>query len=133
MVTCGSPSRWWRRAARSRSARVSVGRRPVVGSQPQGIAITPDGTRAYVTSFGAGSVSVINTANNTVLTTITGVGTNLVGVAITADGTRAYVADRSSNNVRVIDTATNTLIGPAITVGTSPARVAATPLPYPAP
>ena len=45
-----------------------------VGTNPLGVAVSPDGTRAYVTNFGANTVSVINTATNTVTATIT-VGT----------------------------------------------------------
>jgi YVTN family beta-propeller protein len=37
-----------------------------VGLQPIGVAITPDGTRAYVANLNDGTVSVIDTATNTV-------------------------------------------------------------------
>ena len=46
------------------------------------MAITPDGTRAYVTNHGLGSVSVIDTASNTVVATV-GVGDGPEGVAVT--------------------------------------------------
>src|SRR5262249_33737345 len=77
---------------------------PVVS--PIGVAITPDGTHAYVTNF-TGTVSVIATATNTVVATVP-VGNNPSGVAITPDGTHAYVANSFSGTVSVIDTATNT-------------------------
>ncbi len=35
-----------------------------VGSEPQGIAITPDGKTAYVTSYGSKSVTPINLETN---------------------------------------------------------------------
>jgi YVTN family beta-propeller protein len=41
-----------------------------VGQIPQGVAITPDGTRAYVTNGVDNTVSVIDTASNTVVATI---------------------------------------------------------------
>ena len=41
-----------------------------VGALPQGVAITPDGTRAYVANGGSSSVSVIDTASNTVVATV---------------------------------------------------------------
>ena len=49
----------------------------VVGTNPFGVAVTPDGTRAYVanTSSSSNSVSVINTATNTVVATVA-VGNN---------------------------------------------------------
>ncbi len=40
-----------------------------VGNGPRSVAITPDGALAYVTNFGADTVSVIDTATNTVTTT----------------------------------------------------------------
>src|SRR5438552_3982184 len=50
------------------------------GSRAFGVAITPDGTRAYVTNTASQSVSVINTASNTVVATV-GVGQFPLGVA----------------------------------------------------
>ena len=41
-----------------------------VGINPTGVAVTPDGTRAYVTNAFSDNVSVINTATNTVVATI---------------------------------------------------------------
>ena len=38
-----------------------------VGTGPFGVAVSPDGTRAYTANFGAGTVSVINTLTNTVI------------------------------------------------------------------
>ncbi len=37
---------------------------------PVGVAITPDGAFAYVTHFDSGTVSVIETASNTVVATV---------------------------------------------------------------
>ena len=82
------------------------------------MAITPDGTKAYVVNGNSGTVSVIDTATNTVGATVT-VGTAPYGVAITPDGTSAYVTNDGSNTVSVIDTATNT-VSATVTVGTLP-------------
>jgi YVTN family beta-propeller protein len=38
-----------------------------VGSNPSGVAVTPDGSRVYVTNFGSNNVSVIDTATNAVV------------------------------------------------------------------
>ena len=82
----------------------------------------PDGTRAYVTNFNSNTVSVINTATNTVIATIP-VGSGPQGVAVSPDSTRAYVTNFNSNTVSVINTATNTVI--AMTpVGSAPSGVA---------
>ena len=99
-----------------------------VGSQPAGVAITPDGTRAYVANFGSNSVYVINTATNTVVAPPIPVGSHPVGVATTADGTRAYVANWGSGTVSVVDTASNTVVN-TIQVGSAPQGVAARSLP----
>jgi hypothetical protein len=40
-----------------------------VGLRPVAVAVSPDGTRAYVANSGSGSVSVINTASNQVTAT----------------------------------------------------------------
>jgi YVTN family beta-propeller protein len=59
---------------------------------------------AYVT--GDNSVSVIDTATNTVVATIP-VGNDPFAVAVTPDGKHAYVTNSDPNTVTVIDTATN--------------------------
>ena len=97
-----------------------------VGHGPLGVAITPDGSRAYVANVGSSSISVINTGTNTVIATV---GTfQPVGVAITPDGTRAYVTNSSatSGTVSVIDTATDTVIA-TVVVGPDAQGLAITP------
>ncbi|WP_246206689.1 YncE family protein [Virgibacillus ihumii] len=88
-----------------------------VGNTPFGVAITPDGTRVYVTNQGDDTVSVIDTVTNTVVATVM-VGNGPISVAITPDGTRAYVANANDDTVSVIDT---------VTVGALPFGVAITP------
>ncbi len=51
-----------------------------VGTVPTGVAVTPDGKRIYVTNETDGTISVIETATNTVVDTIA------VGTAPTAFG-----------------------------------------------
>jgi YVTN family beta-propeller protein len=69
---------------------------------------------AYITNFGGSSgntVSVINTATDTVIGSPITVGTGPLGVAVTPDGSKVYVADFGGGvrggGVSVIDTATN--------------------------
>src|SRR5271168_5377061 len=78
----------------------------VVVAPPAGA--TGSGPFAYVANEISNTVSVIDTATNTV-SAIVGVGSGPLGVAITPDGTKAYVANAGSNTVGVIDTATNTV------------------------
>ena len=80
---------------------------------------------AYVTNSVDNTVSVIDTATNTVVATVA-VGTCPAGVAVTPDGTHAYVMNFSDNTVSVIRTATNTVVK-TIPVGVSPFGVAVTP------
>ena len=84
--------------------------------------------RAYVINEFSNTVSVIDTATNTVVATIT-IGTAVpFGVAITPDGTRAYVTHELANIVSVIDTATNTVVA-TIPVDITPVAIAITPAP----
>ena len=78
-----------------------------VGQNPWGVAITPDGTRAYVANTDA-TISVIDTSTNRAIDTIIDLDTP-IGVAITPDGTRAYFAN-GAGTVSVVDTSTNTVI-----------------------
>jgi YVTN family beta-propeller protein len=98
------------------------------------IAIAPDGRHAYVpyvffnNGEGSENVAIIDTASNTVMTTIligtVDIGTNLTGIAVTPDGKHVYVAN-GNDSVSVIDTAINTV--KTVVVGTGPCGVAVTP------
>ncbi len=84
--------------------------------------------QAYVTDANDGTVSVINTATNSVVGSPITVGSYPREVAVTPDGTKAYVTNFGSNNVSVINTATNAVVGSAITVGNGPFGVAICPV-----
>ena len=76
-----------------------------VGTGPVGVAVAPDGGHVYVANTGISAddntVSVIETTNHTVETTLPPAGEKPVGVAATARN--VYVAHASSNIVSVID------------------------------
>ena len=80
---------------------------------------------AYVTNAVDGTVSVIDTATNTVVGTIP-VGANPNRLAVTPDGTHVYVANVTGNTVSVIRTTTNTVVK-TIPVGSLPDGIAVTP------
>jgi YVTN family beta-propeller protein len=84
-------------------------------------------TRAYVTNRSDNTVSVIDTATNTVIATIP-LGTFAFphGVAVTPDGLRVYVVNSALGTVSVIDTATNTVVT-TISVGSNPFGLAIMP------
>ncbi len=92
------------------------------------VTAAPVGPFAYVPNFGSFSgttVSVIDTATNTVVATVT-VGNGPVAAVVNAAGTRAYIANQQGNSVSVIDTATNTVVA-TVPVGSQPAGIAVNP------
>ena len=82
------------------------------------MAISPDGSHAYVPNYADNTVSVIDTVTNTVSTTIA-VGKYPGGVVVSPDGSRLYVANFSRSNVSVVSTATNSVIA-TVPVGPQP-------------
>ena len=73
---------------------------------------------AFVSNGRDASVSVIDTATNTVVSTVK-VGTRPWNMAITPDGSKLYVANGRSNSVSVIDARSNSKLSD-ITVGELP-------------
>jgi len=96
-----------------------------VALHPQGLAVTPNGAHVYVANSGSNTVSVIDTATNTVSATIS-VGSSPYAVAASADGAHVYVSNIGGASVSVIATATNTVVA-TVTVGSSPIALAVTP------
>jgi YVTN family beta-propeller protein len=88
-------------------------------------AITPDGSRIYLTNSSSDNVSVIDVINYTELDRIT-VGNTPWGAAVTPDGSKVYIANKVDNSVSVIDTGSNTVID-SIGVGNNPWGVAVNP------
>jgi uncharacterized protein (TIGR03437 family) len=101
-----------------------------VGKEPNGVAMSPDGTRAYVANTLDGTVSVLNisrtaSAAYTLVTTIP-VGTEPYGLALTPAGRKLYVANARSNSVSVIDTTANSVYRTIPNVGPEPRGIAIT-------
>lgn len=71
-------------------------------------AVAATNTRAYLVDASTGTVTVLDTLNGTVISTIP-VGTDPVSIVVKADGKAAYVADAAGRSIAVIDTATNTV------------------------
>lgn len=97
-----------------------------VGANPNEIAITPDGTTAYVDAYGPGpdNITPIDLATNTPGTPIQ-VTQGVAGIAITPDSATAYVSNFNSTVVP-INLATQT-VGSPITVGSNSAGIAISP------
>ena len=75
-----------------------------VGAQPFGLAISPDLSRVYVVNAND-TVSIINTATNTVISTVT-IDTQPENqwhsVAVSPDGRQIYVSDLADRTVRIV-------------------------------
>ena len=98
---------------------------PFVAERAPASAYAAAAGRVYVSNQGAGTVTVIDPATNTVVATIT-VGGTPYGVTASADGTRVWVANYGSQQIHVIDTATNTVVTTASIVG-NPHSIALSP------
>ncbi len=89
-----------------------------VGVAPSGVAVSPDGSRVYVTSYGNDTVAVINAVSNTLITNVV-VGDQPWGIAVNPDNGFVYAANSASDSVSVINPATNS-VSTTITVGDFP-------------
>ena len=90
---------------------------PDRGVDPSGVAVTSDGSRAYVVgNAGAGPMSVIDTTTNAVIETVD-LGDQLKGIATAPSGCRAYVI--TSREVGVLDLASNRLVAAVSPEGSS--------------
>ncbi len=100
-----------------------ISRYPSIGSgaYPTGLSVSPDGNTLYVANNLANTVSIINTSNNTLATTVA-VGQFPYTTLPTADGRKVYVSNWGDNSVSVVDAASRTVVktipvGVANTVG----------------
>ena len=64
-----------------------------VGTTPIALALTPSGSFTYVVNQADSTASVVRLSNNTVVATVTGLGTNPTDIAITSDG-KACLCDK---------------------------------------
>ena len=114
-----------------------IGAPIIVGLAPAALAITPDGKFVYVVNYvdgnpGTGTISIIQTSNNTVIGTINGFS-GPFAIAITPDSKYAYVTNFGSNNFEPIGTTVsivklkdNTIVK-TIELGIQPSGLAITP------
>jgi YVTN family beta-propeller protein len=98
-----------------------------VGVSPAQMAVSPDRRSVYVANTGSDTVSVLNTADNTIARTIAlSRGSGPIGVALGANGRYLYTADGGSNRVSVLDTQAGRVVA-SVRVGAQPLSVAAAP------
>lgn len=79
---------------------------------PNGIAISPDGTKVYVSSFNTNfpAVIVIDIATHKLLATMQTTMSYPSGLTLTPDGSQIWVVAPLANNVDIFDTQTNTRV-----------------------
>ena len=88
--------------------------RKVIAEIPTGqieshmLVITPDGHRAYTANVAAGSVSVLDLRNRSLISTIP-ICKTVQRISISPDGLHVYTHDQNSPRIAVIDTATNAI------------------------
>lgn len=80
---------------------------------------------AYITQMDTNRVTVLDTANNSVVTSLE-VGFTPFGVAVHPSGSHVYVTNMDDNTVSVIETASNTVVA-TVPVETSPSGLAVHP------
>lgn len=83
-----------------------------VGIIPWGVALSPDGTKAYVANTGNSSVSEVNANTGNLIRTFP-VGASPRALVVSADGREVFVVNYLGNSVteiRLSDGATNTLL-----------------------
>jgi YVTN family beta-propeller protein len=98
-----------------------------VGTDPFGLAITPNGKTAFVTNVNLGTVSTIDVKTRKKNPTDITVGTAPNRVAVTPDGKTVFVPNSGSGTVSTIDVKTRTKHPTDIPVGANPYDVAVTP------
>ena len=94
-------------------------------SDPEKLAVTPNGKRIYVASEDTGTAVVLDIATGKAIASVK-VGEEPEGVRITPDGRTAWVTSESAQQVSVIDITTNAVLK-QIKVGKRPRAVAFTP------
>lgn len=95
---------------------IDPAKRKVVAEIPTGqkethmLVITPDGTRAYTSNVGAGSVSVLDLGKRSLLTTIA-VAKRVQRISMSPDARQVFTHDQEAPRIAVIDTSTNQIAG----------------------
>jgi YVTN family beta-propeller protein len=103
--------------------------RKVIAEIPTGaieshmIVISPDGQRAYTANVAAGSVSVLNLKQRSLITVIP-IAQTVQRISISSDGKRVFTHDQGTPRIAVIDTTTNKIASwisvPATVYSSSP-------------
>ncbi len=126
----GTPKEFAFAAAKSKLSMIDAASGGVAGSVDLGrpvfgAAVSPGGTRVYVTNPADDTLSVVSTSPFA-LSKVVHVGDGPRGLAVAPDDTRVYVADYLANKISVVDTTSDEVVK-SIGVGIRPISVAFTP------
>jgi YVTN family beta-propeller protein len=79
---------------------------PTGQEQSHMLVLSPDGRRGYTANVSAGSVSVLDLAKRSLITTIP-VAKSVQRISISPDGARVFTHDQDAPRIAIIDTTTN--------------------------
>jgi DNA-binding beta-propeller fold protein YncE len=110
----------------------SVARLLIVGGEPQGLAVSLDGTELYVADeSGKGQINIYNLVGDTLETSISSGATESIGgpfgLALSPDGAKVYVGVITTQGpglIQVIDAGTRTIERTINSCGSVPRRIA---------
>jgi len=97
-----------------------------VPGRPRSLAVSPDGSRLYVTSFAQGELTVIDVAANRVVNRIALPVSGAFAVAVSPDGRKIYVTGHDDGVVVIIDAARERVLE-TVQTGTQPRALAFSP------
>jgi len=110
----------------------SVARLLIVGGEPQGVAISPDGRELFVADeSGSGHINVYDVVGDTMETSLPSGATSSIGgafgLAMSPDGSTVYVGVLTTEGpglIQVIDTRTRSILRTLNSCGVMPRRIA---------
>lgn len=95
-----------------------------VGDFPEGVSVSSDNSKVYISNQNTNNVSVISPASNTVIATIS-VGNSPNDLILSPNGSRLYVCNYLGASISVINTTTNSVVA-TIPVTGNPSGIAIT-------
>lgn len=98
---------------------------PVPADDPQTVAISPDGTRAFVTNYAGSSIPVLGVPALTPLGSIPIAQTEYI--ALTPDGKRGFASQYTSGAIAAFDPFALQPFGAPVEVGSGPGQIAVVP------
>lgn len=97
-----------------------------LGGRARYVAMSPDGTRAYVSVWDPPQVKVLDTGNDTVVDTWNLQTGNANDLVTSPDGTRLYIVSNTTNDLRIWDTVAGMEVC-SIPLGNSPVGIGISP------